>query len=217
MKKLLAILLALCMVMSLAACGAEDKDEEKEEKKTEATDSVDKDDKEDKEDKEDKDDKGDEDADDSSNIAHVMQVYEPAIFIYKDILVGDTSEMAATMPSEMWALLAEMNGTTEDDIIAQFKDAYSTMSDVFLEADIEIVSSEDAKDRIDDIKEALDVYGIDFDISDAVEINVKWIYEVADEYKEEIDAEDNTDHWYVIEIGYDWYVLSEEFAWNILT
>ena len=103
MKKLLAILLALCMVMSLAACGAEDKDEEKEEKKTEAAESVDKEDKEDKKSPEDE--------------------FTPAVELYADILTGDVSNFEKTLPAAMWEALAEGNGVTEDDIISQLANA----------------------------------------------------------------------------------------------
>ena len=196
MKKLLAILLALCMVMSLAACGAEDKDDDKDEKKTEAAESVDKEDKEDKKAPEDE--------------------FTPAVELYADILTGDVSDFAKTLPAAMWEALADGNNTTEDDIIDQLASAYSLFGGIFLAADAEIVDVENASDEIADMEEALSKYQADFEIEDAYAIEVKWTYEVAEEYKDQMDASDDADNWYVISVDGEWYVLSESYEWNIL-
>ena len=196
MKKLLAILLALCMVMSLAACGAEDKDDDKDEKKTEAAESVDKEDKEDKKSPEDE--------------------FTPAVELYADILTGDVSNFEKILPAAMWEALAEGNGVTEDDIISQLANAYALFGDIFVDAEIEITDAVSAADEIDDMEEALAKYQADFEIDDAYDIEIEWSYEVADEYKDQMDTNGETINWYVISVDGEWYVLGETYEWNIL-
>lgn len=214
MKKLLAILLALCMVMSLAACGSDSKDDDKEkdDKKTEAVETGDN-----AEDetpaKPDKDEGKEEEKEDEVKLPS----YDSALDIYAEIVIGDTSNIEATLPSEIWETLAIANETTKDVLVDQLASAYGMLAGIFTKAELEVISEEDASGEIDRIADGLAAYNLTSEIEAAYLVEVQWTYEVAEEYADEMgEMDDDTDEFYVVFIDGAWYVLSTEFEWNIL-
>lgn len=190
MKKLLAILLALAMVMSLAACGSESKDEDKDEKKTEAADTVDKEDKEDKGDKEDKDDK--DDKDDKEDAPVVNKGYTEALDVFVDVMTGDLVRMKDFFPSETWDLfllgVATQLGytpTTEEAIDLLFGDALSE-EDFYDSIEYTIASETAVSDEdMEDIQTALADLYVTSDVEEAYTLEVVWNTVLGDEEEEE--------------------------------
>ena len=193
MKKLLSILIALTMVLTLAGCGAGSSEPNKDPATTIATEQT-------------------------PDIQLLELLFEPAVEIYENIVNGDTSDMEKTMPAEMWEIIADEYGTTKDEMVSEYKDVYSELlGDIFISAELEIVSYEVADDRIEDIKALLlSYYDIDFGIKAVYEVTLEGTYEVSEEYKDQMNDDSDIQTVYAINIGDAWYLLDEIYQWRIL-
>ena len=193
MKKLLSILIALTMVLTLAGCGAGSSEPNKDPATTIATEQT-------------------------PDIQLLELLFEPAVEIYENIVNGDTSDMEKTMPAEMWEIIADEYGTTKDEIVSEYKDTYSALlGDIFISAELEIVSYEVADDKIEDIKALLlSYYDINFDIKAVYEVTLEGTYEVSEEYKDQMNDDSDIQTVYAINIGDAWYLLDEICQWRIL-
>lgn len=193
MKKLLSILIALTMVLTLAGCGAGSSEPNKAPATTIATEQT-------------------------PDIQPLELLFEPAVEIYENIVNGDTSDMEKTMPAEMWEAIADEYATTKDEMVSEYKDAYSALlGDIFISAELEIVSYEVADDKIEDIKALLlSNYDIDFDIKAVYEVTLEGTYEVSEEYKDQMNDDSDIQTVYAINIGDAWYLLDEIYEWRIL-
>ena len=193
MKKLLSILIALTMVLTLAGCGAGSSEPNKDPATTIATEQT-------------------------PDIQPLELLFEPAVEIYENIVNGDTSDMEKTMPAEMWEAIADEYATTKDEMVSEYKDAYSALlGDIFISAELEIVSYEVADDKIEDIKALLlSNYDIDFDIKAVYEVTLEGTYEVSEEYKDQMNDDSDIQTVYAINIGDAWYLLDEIYEWRIL-
>lgn len=193
MKKLLSILIALTMVLTLAGCGAGSSEPNKDPATTIATEQT-------------------------PDIQPLELLFEPAVEIYENIVNGDTSDMEKTMPAEMWEAIADEYATTRDEMVSEYKDAYSALlGDIFISAELEIVSYEVADDKIEDIKALLlSNYDIDFNIKAVYEVTLEGTYEVSEEYKDQMNDDSDIQTVYAINIGDAWYLLDEIYEWRIL-
>ena len=193
MKKLLSILIALTMVLTLAGCGAGSSEPNKDPATTIATEQT-------------------------PDIQPLELLFEPAVEIYENIVNGDTSDMEKTMPAEMWEAIADEYATTKDEMVSEYKDTYSALlGDIFISAELEIVSYEVADDKIEDIKALLlSYYDIDFDIKAVYEVTLEGTYEVSEEYKDQMNDDSDIQTVYAINIGDAWYLLDEIYEWRIL-
>ena len=192
MKKLLSILIALTMVLTLAGCGAGSSEPNKDPATTIATEQT-------------------------PDIQPLELLFEPAVEIYENIVNGDTSDMEKTMPAEMWEAIADEYATTRDEMISKYVEHYSSLSDVFISAELEIVSYEVADDKIEDIKALLlSNYDIDFDIKAVYEVTLEGTCEVSEEYKDQMNDDSDIQTVYAINIGDAWYLLDEIYQWRIL-
>ena len=193
MKKLLSILIALTMVLTLVGCGADSSEPNKDPATTIATEQT-------------------------PDIQPLELLFEPAVEIYENIVNGDTSDMEKTMPAEMWEAIADEYATTRDEMVSEYKDAYSALlGDIFISAELEIVSYEVADDKIEDIKALLlSYYDIDFGIKAVYEVTLEGTYEVSEEYKDQMNDDSDIQTVYAINIGDAWYLLDEIYEWRIL-
>lgn len=202
------------MVMSLAACGAEDKDEEKEENKTEATDSVDKDENDDKGDKADKDDK--EDEDDNTNAddnVPVRKGYTEYLDSMGDLFCGDLSSVKSLLPETVWEYMRiyykEELGylPSVDEVIGyMFSEIDDDMEWGAEYATYEIVEEIEAdKDTIDLLRTGLRSFFIVDEIEEAYEIYIVWTIGVDGE---EYTFEDTA---YGVCFGNEWTLMSQNY------
>lgn len=202
------------MVMSLAACGAEDKDEEKEENKTEATDSVDKDENDDKGDKADEDDK--EDEDDNTNAddnVPVRKGYTKYLDSMGDLFCGDLSSFKSLLPEKVWEYMRiyykEELGylPSVDEVIGyMFSEIDDDMEWGAEYATYEIVEEIEAdKDTIDLLRTGLRNFFIVDEIEEAYEIYIVWTIGVDGE---EYTFEDTA---YGVCFGNEWTLMSQNY------
>ena len=181
------------MVLTLAGCGAGSSEPNKDPATTIATEQT-------------------------PDIQPLELLFEPAVEIYENIVNGDTSDMEKTMPAEMWEAIADEYATTKDEMVSEYKDTYSALlGDIFISAELEIVSYEVADDKIEDIKALLlSYYDIDFDIKAVYEVTLEGTYEVSEEYKDQMNDDSDIQTVYAINIGDAWYLLDEIYEWRIL-
>ena len=196
MKKLLAILLALTMVMSLAACGSDSKDEDKDDKKTEAADSVDKEDN-------DEDNKADASRKALDDYIAVACEYDEDLY-------------ESVVPDEIWEYYAEMNDMTKDEFIEYSYDLDMELYEEYnITTECEVLSYEKAdEDKTDEIISDI-VINYDFieesDIGDVVYgAVVKVELSVNGEAQE---PEEGTV--YIVEFDGIWYVVSENGEFSV--
>lgn len=199
MKKLLAILLAVLMVMSLAACGSEKADDEKDEPKKESTTTA---------------------ADVEDDVVveeeeEELPSYEPAIDIFCDILLGDVTDLEKTLPEEVWLVAAEGLDTDKQGAIDELASSFVMLDGIFTSMEYEVVSEKDAADEIEDIQEFLAGYGLETEIEAAYVLELSWKYEMSETYEGEDDGEDETA--YAILVDGEWYLLSETYEWYVLS
>ena len=199
MKKLLAILLAVLMVMSLAACGSEKADDEKDEPKKESTTSA---------------------ADVEDDVVveeeeEEIPSYEPAIDIFCDILLGDVTDLEKTLPEEVWLVAAKGLDTDKQGAIDELASSFVMLDGIFTSMEYEVVSEKDAADEIEDIQEFLAGYGLETEIEAAYVLELSWKYEMSETYEGEDDGEDETA--YAILVDGEWYLLSETYEWYVLS
>ncbi len=239
MKKLLAILLALVMVMSLAACGSDSKDEDKadkEDKKTESVDTEkgDKDDKDDKNDKEDKDDKNDkededdkddkddkqdkDDEDESVPPVQAKSEYTVALDSFVDVMTGDLLSMVDLFPNALWDLailgLAQELGytPTDEEAIDMMFDGSLTGDDEFFDSvEYTIVSEDKASQKdIEYMQTALAESYVTDDIEEAYKLDVIWTASAGGE------TEDEEETLYVVYVDDQWLLMSESYNLYIM-
>ncbi len=192
MKKLLAILLAVLMVMSLAACGSEKADDETDApKKEETTTPV------------------------TEPEEEELPSYEPAIDIFCDILLGDVTDLEKTLPEEVWLVAAEGLDTDKQGAIDELASSFVMLEGIFTSMEYEVVSEKDAADEIEDIQEYLADYGLETEIEAAYELELSWKYEMPETYDAEDDGEEETA--YAILVDGEWYLLSETYEWYVLS
>lgn len=147
MKKLLALLLALCMLLSMAACAdnsTDDEDETKAKRKTKATQSQDKDDEDepdnDKDDQDDKDDEDDQDGDGNEALREGLNVYE-----YQGLrfYLGDELDE----PEDGWTANDDFDFRVEsfspDELEENFGEGIDS-GDALLDSAIDLLESDDA-------------------------------------------------------------------------
>ena len=200
MKKLLAILLAVLMVMSLAACGSEKADDEKDEPKKESTTTA---------------------ADVEDDVVveeeeeEEIPSYEPAIDIFCDILLGDVTDLEKTLPEEVWLVAAKGLDTDKQGAIDELASSFVMLDGIFTSMEYEVVSEKDAADEIEDIQEFLADYGLETEIEAAYVLELSWKYEMAETYDAEDDGEEETA--YAILVDGEWYLLSETYEWYVLS
>lgn len=199
MKKLLAILLAVLMVMSLAACGSEKADDEKDEPKKESTTTA---------------------ADVEDDVVveeeeEEIPSYEPAIDIFCDILLGDVTDLEKTLPEEVWLVAAKGLDTDKQGAIDELASSFVMLDGIFTSMEYEVVSEKDAADEIEDIQEFLAGYGLETEIEAAYVLELSWKYEMSETYEGEDDGEDETA--YAILVDGEWYLLSETYEWYVLS
>ena len=199
MKKLLAILLAVLMVMSLAACGSEKADDEKDEPKKESTTSA---------------------ADVEDDVVveeeeEEIPSYEPAIDIFCDILLGDVTDLEKTLPEEVWLVAAKGLDTDKQGAIDELASSFVMLDGIFTSMEYEVVSEKDAADEIEDIQEFLADYGLETEIEAAYVLELSWKYEMSETYDAEDDGEEETA--YAILVDGEWYLLSETYEWYVLS
>ena len=199
MKKLLAILLAVLMVMSLAACGSEKADDEKDEPKKESTTSA---------------------ADVEDDVVveeeeEELPSYDPALDIYCDLLLGDTTDIEKTLPEEVWLVAAENLEMTKEDTVAELASAFAIYEGIFLDATYEVVSEEDAAEEIADIQDYLADNSLESEIEAAYALELTWTCDA----DETLGVEDQTveEKVYVIFVDGEWYVLVETYDWYVLS
>lgn len=192
MKKLLAILLAVLMVMSLAACGSEKADDETDApKKEETTTPV------------------------TEPEEEELPSYEPAIDIFCDILLGDVTDLEKTLPEEVWLVAAKGLDTDKQGAIDELASSFVMLDGIFTSMEYEVVSEKDAADEIEDIQEFLADYGLETEIEAAYVLELSWKYEMAETYDAEDDGEEETA--YAILVDGEWYLLSETYEWYVLS
>lgn len=201
MKKLLAILLAILMVMSLAACGSEKTDDETDAPKTEDTTAAA---------------DADEGAQDVEEEEEELPTYEPALDVFKLLLVGDTTDIETVLPEEVWLAAAEGLDTTKEDAIDQLASSFEMLEGVFVACEYEVVSEEDASDKIEDIQEFLADYSLESEIEAAYELKLVWHIEMDEMYATE-GEEEQEETAYAILVNGEWYILSDTYEWYALS
>lgn len=199
MKKLLAILLAVLMVMSLAACGSEKADDETDAPKKESTTTA---------------------ADVEDDVVveeeeEEIPSYEPAIDIFCDILLGDVTDLEKTLPEEVWLAAAKGLDTDKQGAIDELASSFVMLEGIFTSMEYEVVSEKDAADEIEDIQEFLADYSLETEIEAAYVLELSWKYEMAETYDAEDDGEEETA--YAILVDGEWYLLSETYEWYVLS
>jgi predicted small lipoprotein YifL len=192
MKKLLAILLAVLMVMSLAACGSEKADDETDAPKIEETTTP-----------------------VTEPEEEELPSYEPAIDIFCDILLGDVTDLEKTLPEEVWLVAAKGLDTDKQGAIDELASSFVMLDGIFTSMEYEVVSEKDAADEIEDIQEFLADYGLETEIEAAYVLELSWKYEMAETYDAEDDGEEETA--YAILVDGEWYLLSETYEWYVLS
>ena len=153
MKKLIALLLALVMVLSLAACAKDDADDDDEkEEKTEQTAKPEKDDKEDKDDEKD-------DAP-ASKLDYSVLVDEFEDFLSDPSLKGFSTlaggSLAGDAMNDYLAASLDTMGMSEDDFISQTKDSLGNVK--VADSTAEALSADEIADYQSDLEDAVAEY-----------------------------------------------------------
>ena len=193
MKKLLAILLAVLMVMSLAACGSEKADDETDAPKIEETTTP-----------------------VTEPEEEELPSYEPALDIFAGLTTGDTTDIEKVLPEEVWLAAAEGLDTTKEDAIDQLATSFESMEGIIISSEYEIASEEDASDEIEDIQEFLAGYSLKSEIEAAYKLELVWNIEMNDLYA--VEGEEVLEETaYAILVDGEWYLLSETYEWYALS
>ena len=199
MKKLLALLLAMIMVVSmlaLASCGSSDDDDDDDDEKTEET-------KKDKDDDDDKNNDDDKKAEDDSD-------YEDAVELFVDVFYkGKTDKIKKVFPKAMIEYAAEDEGVTEQDIYDMFieqADSVVEAAEARFGEDYKVTykitdSEKVGKSDLKDIKEFLSENGVDEDdVTEAYAITIEL------KIKGEDDENSNEIKTNAIKIDGNWYI-----------
>lgn len=189
MKKLLALLLALVMVLSFAACGSEDDDDDSRSSRRSRKDKTSQEDPQEP----------------------VSAGYEAAIKRIVNVMSCDISknELKKMFPQECWDYFEEEEDMTLDDcydmISESLKEQKEDLEDEFgkdFEVSYKILGKNDVpEDEMDEFKGIVDeMYGIKASaIGDCYEIELELTISGTEEETDE-------DSWHVVEIDGVWYI-----------
>lgn len=202
MKKLLALLLALVMILTMAACSDSKKDDEKDEKEEKTTQSEEKEPAEEQEESEESEEQ-EEPQEEAAPYVDELENYITAM-----VVAVEKSDLEKIAPAEVWAVMAEdMDAFYENYVEQQEASLEELMEEYGEDVDVEyeiLEETEVTEEELEEAKEYLETtYGIEADsVKEGYILKVQLTtFGSEKEDVEEVELP-------VLKIGSTWYVAA---------
>lgn len=202
MKKLLALLLALVMILTMAACSDSKKDDEKDEKEEKTTQSEEKEPAEEQEESEESEEQ-EEPQEEAAPYVDELENYITAM-----VVAVEKSDLEKIAPAEVWAVMAEdMDAFYENYVEQQEASLEELMEEYGEDVDVEyeiLEETEMTEEELEEAKEYLETtYGIEADsVKEGYILKVQLTtFGSEKEDVEEVEVP-------VLKIGSTWYVAT---------